>query len=56
MESYILDKSQTMEKLLSYFPVIESKNEKGKTVYEYPNKYFIMFGEASAYGTHDYMK
>lgn len=56
MESHIIDQSQKIEKLLSYFPVIESKNEKGKTVYDYPNKYFIMFGEEPAYGTPDYMK
>lgn len=56
MESHLLDQSQKLSKLLSYFPAIESTNEKGKTIYDYPNKYFIMFEDAPVYGTPEYMK
>ena len=45
LESYTKDKAQTIEKLVAFYPELESKNNKGKTVYEYPNKYFIMQGE-----------
>ena len=47
LESYTKDKAQTIEKLLAFYPELESKNAKGKTVYEYPNKYFVMQGELS---------
>ncbi|KAF6026109.1 Su(P) [Bugula neritina] len=36
--------SPGLEKLVSYYPVLESK-EGRKTVYEFPNKYFVMFGD-----------
>jgi microsomal prostaglandin-E synthase 2 len=45
LQSYLLDKTQTVKKLQSFYPQLESKNARGKTVYEYPNKYFIMHGD-----------
>jgi len=42
----VSDRSQSVARLLSYYPVIEAKNTRGKTVYEYPNKYFIMYGKS----------
>lgn len=43
LESFLYDQSRPVSTLLSYYPVMESKNSRGKTVYEYPNKYFIMY-------------
>jgi len=45
LESFLYDPSRSVSTLLSYYPVMESTNSRGKTVYEYPNKYFVMFGE-----------
>jgi len=43
--SFLYDRSQPVSQLLTYYPVLESKNSRGKTVYDYPNKYFIMYGK-----------
>ena len=51
LESFLYDKSRSISTLLSYYPVMKSENSRGKTVYEYPNKYFVMYGEGS--GTDD---
>ena len=45
LHSYLLDRTQKLDKLVDYYPVIEEKNEKGKVVYDFPNRYFIMYGE-----------
>lgn len=45
LESYRLDRTTTIEKLVSYYPSLESKNARGKQVFDYPNKYFIMYGD-----------
>ena len=36
------DQSMSLEQLNSFYPPLESKDKKGR---EYPNKYFIMYGE-----------
>ena len=46
LESFLYDRSQPVSTLLSYYPVMESTSSRGKTVYEYPNKYFIMYGKS----------
>ena len=45
LESFLENKSESLRKLLTYYPPLEGPNEKGKIVIEYPNKYFIMFGD-----------
>nr|QTJ24583.1 prostaglandin E synthase [Perinereis aibuhitensis] len=45
LESFLENKSESLRKLLSYYPPLEGPNAKGKNVVEYPNRYFIMFGE-----------
>jgi len=37
-----------MQQLVSYYPGMETENKRGKTVYEYPNKYFLMYGKEVA--------
>ncbi|XP_074654851.1 prostaglandin E synthase 2-like [Tubulanus polymorphus] len=32
----------SIEKLVTYYPTLKSMNDKGKTVFEHPNKYFVM--------------
>jgi len=51
LESYMKDKAQTIEKLLTFYPQLESQNAKGKTMYDYPNKYFVMQGEKGGTAT-----
>ncbi|CAI9718084.1 prostaglandin E synthase 2-like [Octopus vulgaris] len=55
-ESHLWDNSQSIEKLLTYFPAIESKDTRGKTVYDFPNKYFIMFQEGTPYANDKFLK
>ncbi|XP_064616162.1 prostaglandin E synthase 2-like [Liolophura sinensis] len=43
LETYLMDTNQSIENLLKFYPSIESKNAKGKTEIEFPNKYFIMY-------------
>lgn len=47
LASYLEDPSLSINQLNEFYPAIESakKGRFGKTLYEYPNKYFIMFGE-----------
>ena len=45
LDSHLEDRNQGVDKLKTYYPGLENKNEKGKVVIEYPNKYFIMYGE-----------
>ena len=55
LESYLEDPSQSIGKLLSFYPALESK-EGRKTVYEFPNKYFIMYGEKEPSSTQKQLK
>ena len=48
LESFLLDQTQSVPQLVSYYPELESENERGKKVYEYPNKYFLMHGKEAA--------
>ena len=45
LETYLGDRSQSLEKIKTYYPSLESKDPKGKKTTEYPNKYFVMYGE-----------
>ena len=45
LESYLEDKTTSIETLLSYYPAIETTNAGGKKVMEFPNRYFIMYGD-----------
>ncbi|GAB1604960.1 prostaglandin E synthase 2-like [Argonauta hians] len=55
-ESHLWDSSQSIEKLNTYFPALESKDQRGKTVFDFPNKYFIMFHEGARYGNEKFLK
>jgi len=48
LSSYLLNRSESVTKLQSYYPAIETKNSRGKTVFEFPNKYFMMHGETGS--------
>ena len=45
LETLMENRSLTLDKILEYYPEYEVKNDKGKTVVECPNKYFIMMNE-----------
>ena len=45
METYLGDSSQSLEKIKTYYPSLESEDPKGKKTTECPNKYFVMYGE-----------
>ncbi|XP_045160308.2 prostaglandin E synthase 2-like isoform X2 [Mercenaria mercenaria] len=42
--SFVYDQQTPLHKLHTYYPVIKEKQGR-KTVWDFPNKYFIMFGE-----------
>ena len=44
LESYFKDLNQPIETVVSYYPILEEKTKDGKTEFNFPNKYFIMFG------------
>ncbi|XP_063424268.1 prostaglandin E synthase 2-like [Mytilus trossulus] len=46
LQSYLLDRSQSLEKLASYYPALEGQDEKGKKTVEFQNKYFLMYQQA----------
>ena len=43
--SFLEDRSQKLQEIIQYYPVVEVENKKGKMVFDFPNKYFIMYGE-----------
>jgi hypothetical protein len=45
LETYLGDSSQSLEKIKTYYPSLESEDPKGKKTTECPNKYFVMYGE-----------
>ncbi|KAK6194700.1 hypothetical protein SNE40_000283 [Patella caerulea] len=55
LESYLTNPSFKIDQLKSFYPCIESK-EGRKTVYDFPNRYFIMFGEKEPKTTPDARK
>ncbi len=50
LETFLENRMDPLSKILAYYPSMESKNKRGKTVYEFPNKYFIMYGERGMEG------
>ena len=42
LDTYRLHPSTPLDEIVSYYQLIESKDSRGKPVYDYPNKYFIM--------------
>nr|XP_033816483.1 prostaglandin E synthase 2 isoform X2 [Geotrypetes seraphini] len=54
MKTYLLSRRKNLEEIASYYPSMKSRNEKGKEVIEYNNKYWLMLDEQEtkcAYGT-----
>ncbi len=48
LESYLENRSRTIETLKTFYPPMEVPLESGKKRVEYPNRYFIMHGEEKA--------
>nr|XP_006640838.1 PREDICTED: prostaglandin E synthase 2 [Lepisosteus oculatus] len=45
LKTYMISRDKTMQQIISYYPEMRSKNEKGKEVVEYNNKYWVMLTE-----------
>ena len=45
LESFLVDRSVPIDELVSFYPELETQNSRAKTVYEHPNKYFVMYGD-----------
>ncbi|XP_064649078.1 prostaglandin E synthase 2-like [Lineus longissimus] len=43
LKSFLLDRSRSINLIQQCYPSLESKNEKGKKVVEFPNRYFLMY-------------
>lgn len=48
LDTFLEDRSVSVDQLLTYYPSLESVNSRGKKVFEYPNKYFIMYGDSKS--------
>ena len=44
LKSYMVGNENEIEKLITYYPPIEAKNERGKVKTEFLNRYSIMYG------------
>ncbi|XP_078082350.1 prostaglandin E synthase 2 [Mustelus asterias] len=42
VKTYLLSRHKDLTRVLSYYPEMKSKDEKGKDVFEYNNKYWVM--------------
>ncbi|XP_041098694.1 prostaglandin E synthase 2 [Polyodon spathula] len=45
IKTYLISKNTNLKQVLSYYPEMKYKDEKGKEVTEYSNKYWVMLGE-----------
>ncbi|XP_048414785.1 prostaglandin E synthase 2 isoform X3 [Stegostoma tigrinum] len=45
VKTYLLSRHRNLTRVISYYPEMKSKNEKGKEVVEYNNKYWVMLEE-----------
>ncbi|MGH0132601.1 UNVERIFIED_CONTAM: hypothetical protein FKN15_040752 [Acipenser sinensis] len=45
IKTYMISKDKNLKQILSYYPEMKYKDEKGKEVTEYSNKYWVMLGE-----------
>ena len=42
LETFRLHPKTSLAEIANYYQLIESKDSRGKPVYEYPNRYFVM--------------
>ena len=40
--------NESVSALWTYYPVLETEGKRGRKVKEYPNKYFMMYGDSKA--------
>ncbi|XP_048857625.1 prostaglandin E synthase 2 [Brienomyrus brachyistius] len=48
LKTYLVSTEKTIPEIITYYPELKSKNEKGKEVTEYCNKYWLMLTEAES--------
>ena len=53
--SYVLDQTTPLHKLHTYYPELKEK-KRWKTIWDFPNKYFIMYGDKSDARTEEQRK
>ncbi len=56
LESFLEDRNVSMDKLVTYYPSMEGVDARGKKKLEFPNRYFIMYGEKKCKRTAKEMK
>ncbi len=56
LESFLVDKRVSLEQLQSYYPTLEGKDDRGKMKIEYPNRYYIMYGDTPLEGAKEAYK
>ncbi|KAK2169902.1 hypothetical protein LSH36_6g13000 [Paralvinella palmiformis] len=45
LETFLDNRTLTLDKILEFYPGLETKNERGKAITDWPNKYFVMMNE-----------
>ncbi|XP_028664421.1 prostaglandin E synthase 2 [Erpetoichthys calabaricus] len=48
LKTYMVSKEKNLGQIISFFPEMRSKNEKGKEIVEYNNRHWVMLDEAEA--------
>jgi microsomal prostaglandin-E synthase 2 len=56
LKTFLFDRSHSLDQIEQCYPSLETKNERGKKVLEFPNKYFVMFFDAQSDKTPDALK
>ncbi|ELT91950.1 hypothetical protein CAPTEDRAFT_228714 [Capitella teleta] len=56
LETFLEDPSIPFDRIVSFYPPLESEGKGKKKVFEYPNKYFVMYGDKKIKTTPDQRK
>lgn len=51
LETFLIDKKQSLQQLLTFYPGIEVTEGKRRKKMDFPNRYFIMYQDSKAPGS-----
>ncbi len=56
LQSFLEDRSRPLATLQTYYPSMEVRLKNGKTGTEFPNRYFVMYGDSKVKFSEDQLK